>query len=119
MDAALEAPSPEDKEMEDAEEGPGDVSNGVSPQESVLGSPERTCSASMLEGPAAANGNGFMYEHVPAGPEDIQEAAVQEVVVSDTSAGKPIRLCPPSLFAAYERQQAWRHVCGPPLLMGN
>ena len=94
MDAALEAPSPEDKEMEDAEEGPGDVSNGGSPQHSMGGSPERARSASILEGPAAANGNGFMYEHVPAGPEDIQEAAVQEVVVSDTSAGKPVHLRP-------------------------
>lgn len=113
MDAALEAPSPEDKEMEDAEDGPGDISNGGSPQQSVGGSPEMNCSASIMEGPAAANGNGFMYEHVPAGPEDIQEAAVQEVVVSDASAGKPIYLCPRALFAPYERQRAWHHVCGP------
>ena len=60
------------------------------------GSPHRgdghSLPGSMLA-PATANGNGFLYEHVPAASESAVDVAVQDVVVSDASAGKPLYAC--------------------------
>ena len=78
--AAPEAPAEGDREMEDAE-GSVDVSIGGSPRT------ERAGSGSVLA-PPAANGNGFLYEHVPAAPDAALETDVQDVVVSDASAGE-------------------------------
>lgn len=77
-----EATIQDDNDMEDAEEAQ------VSPRRSLVGPLNGSLPGSIL-GAAAANGNGFLYEHVPAVPESALEAAVQDVVVSDASIGKP------------------------------
>ena len=51
----------------------------------------------IMLGPVTANGNGFLYEHVPAGSESAVNVAVQDVVVSDASAGKPLCILRPCI----------------------
>ncbi len=77
--------------MEDADGAQGTSQPGSPRREN--GGPLDEASPGSLSGPAMANGNGFFYEHVPAEPESALEAAVQDVVVSDASAGKPPCQC--------------------------
>ena len=74
--------------MEDADGAQG-ASQPGSPRTDIGGRLDEASLGSPI-GPAMANGNGFLYEHVPAEPESALEAAVQDVVVSDASAGKPL-----------------------------
>ena len=102
--------------MEDAD-GVQGTSQPGSPR-TKTGGPLDEASPGSLIGPAMANGNGngFFYEHVPAEPESALETAVQDVVVSDASAGKPLNTyaitmqdtpCRPSLAQSTFADLAW------------
>ena len=76
---------------------------------SLPGSPHRDIGAPLHETSPGSlivaansngNGNGFLYEHVPAASESALDAAVQDVVVSDASAGRALPTCSSFWFGA-------------------
>lgn len=87
---ALEAPAQGDNVMEDADGARGASLPGSPHRDSGAPLHETSLGSLLVTANGNGHGNGFLYEHVPAASESALDAAVQDVVVSDASAGKPL-----------------------------